>query len=508
MIRAAGGSPVDTFGWVPMRWPCGPLEIERGKRREGFSAREAEALREWCEPRVLERLEGSPVNCLVVSWADGSAGDESQQRALAPLVAAARQRGLAVVGWVADTADLRRAAGAAQTAGLSALASESREPLPGMGVLRFRERGLADRSASDFLGVAGLVWPGLRVTEAKDADASTGPTGPPWLDSNAWYVRLAKCLVDPRQLWLAFDPPEIGQPVAAASYVQAIADTEIYGGRWLVSLDPHLRLGLAQGHASALETWAAIGRGLAFFRKQRAWTGYVPVGQIGVVSDYAGPNEFLSFEVLNLLARQGGLYRILETHRAAAGAPGPASREASLDGLDAVLYVDPSPPEADLVRRLYAFAEAGGTLITPPGWEERGTRDDDAWPSRFRVSRHGRGRLAVAREDFADPYLLAEDAQLLTSHRHDRLRAFNPGTTQLHYGASEDGRAGVLHALLYETPNPRLPLSLWFREPWAQARVWSIGAEAASPAPRTAAEPGVEFQPPALPVYFALELST
>jgi hypothetical protein len=499
---------VDIDGWVPMRWPCGPLEIERGERRQGFSAREAEALRAWCEPRVLERLEGSPVNCLVVSWADGSGGDESQQRALAPLVAAARQRALAVVGWVAEAADLRRAAGTAQAAGLSALASESRETVAGLEVLRFRERGLADRSPSAFLGVAGLVWPGLRVTEAKDADAETGPTGPPWLDSNAWYVRLAKGLVDPRHLWLAFDPPEIGQPVAAAAYVQAIADTEVYGGRWLVSLDPHLRLGLSQGRTAALETWAAIGRGLAFFRKQRAWAGYVPVGQIGVVSDYAGANEVLSFEVLNLLARQGGLFRILETRRAAAaGSPGLASQETSLHGLDAVLYVDPSPPAADLAQKLYAFAEAGGTLITPPGWEERGTRDDGAWPARFRVSRHGRGGLAVAREDFADPFLLAEDAQLLTSHRHDRLRVFNPGTAQLHYAASGDGRAGVLHALHYETPNPRMPMSVWFREPWAQARAWSIDAERAAPLPRTAVDPGVEFHPPALPVYSALELS-
>jgi len=498
MIRAAEGLPVDIDGWVPMRWPCGPLEIERGERRQRFSAREADALREWCEPRVLERLEGSPVTSLVVTWADGSAGDESQRRALAPLVAAARRRGLAVVGWVADAADLRRAADTAQAAGLSALASESREPVPGLDVLRFRDRGLADRSPSAFLGVAGLVWPGLRVTEASDVDASTGPTGPPWLDSNAWYVRLARSLVEPRQLWLAFDPPEIGHPVPAAAYVQAIADTEVYGGRWVLSLDPHLRLDLAQGRPSALETWAAIGRGLAFFRKQRAWTGYVPVGQIGVVSDYAGTNEFLSFEVLNLLARQGGLFRILETRRAP---------ETSLHGLDAVLYVDEAPPGGDLARQLYAFAEAGGTLITPPGWEERGTRDDGVWPSRFRVSRHERGRVAVAREDLADPYQLVEDARLLTSHRHDRLRVFNPGTGQFHYAASGDGRAGVLHTLLYDTPNPRLPMSVWFREPWAQAGAWSIDGEATATARRTAVEPGVEFHPPPLPVYFALELS-
>ena len=28
--------------WTPMRWPCGPLDLERGKRREGLSADDAE----------------------------------------------------------------------------------------------------------------------------------------------------------------------------------------------------------------------------------------------------------------------------------------------------------------------------------------------------------------------------------------------------------------------------------------------------------------------------------
>jgi hypothetical protein len=119
-----------------------------------------------------------------------------------------------------------------------------------------------------------------------------------------------------------------------------------------------------------------------------------------VVSAYGGADEFLSFEALNLLARQSCLYRILEKSRAL---------ETPFVGLDAALYVDAAPPGGDLARKLYAFAEEGGTLITPPGWEERGVRDDDAWLSRFRVFRYGRGRLAVAREELADPYLLAED---------------------------------------------------------------------------------------------------
>ena len=483
---------------VPMRWPCGPLEVERAKRRETFGAREAETLDRWCDPRALDLVAGTPVSCLLVTWAEGSEGDESHQRALAPLIAAAQKRGLSVVGWAGAGADLRRALGSAQASGLEAIATESSEPVPGGSVLRFRERGLSDRSPADFLGVASTVWPGASASLPTGADAASGPTGPPWLDSNAWYVRLARSLVDPKVLWLAFDPPDLGQPVSAASYLQAIADTEVCGARWVVSLDPHLRLGLLDRRASALETWAGIGRSLAFFGKHRAWTGYLPAGQLGVVSAYGGADEFLSFEVLNLLARQSCLYRILEKSRAL---------ETPLVGLDAVLYVDEAPPAGDLARKLYAFAEEGGTLITPPGWEERGVHDGDSWLARFRVFRYGRGRLAVSRDALGDPYLLAEDAQLLMSHRRDRVRLFNAGTAQFHHATSADGRSGVLHALVFPMIYPRSAMTAWFLNRWANARVFMVETAEPTPAERAEVEPGVEFHLPPVPVYCALEVS-
>jgi hypothetical protein len=489
---------LDFDNQIPMRWPCGPLEIERGKRRASFSPREAEALQRWCDPRALELLAGSPVDALVVSWADGSAGDEAHQRALAPLIAAARRRGLSAVGWVGTGADLKSAAGTAQAAGLDAIATESTQPVPGGAVLRFRERSLSDRSPSSFLGVVSTVWPGASPSVPTGADAASGPTGPPWLDSNAWYVRLARTLVDPKVFWLAFDPPDLGQPVAGPSYLQAVADTEVCGARWVVSLDPHLRLGLLERRASALEIWAGIGRSLAFFGKHRAWASYLPVGQLGVVSAYGGADEFLSFEVLNLLARQSCLYRILEKSRAL---------EASLAGLDAVLYVDEAPPSGDLARRLYAFAEAGGTLITPPGWEARGVPEGDSWLARFRVYACGRGRLAVAREALADPYLVAEDAQLLMSHKNDRVRLFNAGTAQFHHATRPDGRSGVLHALVFPMSYPRSDMTAWFRTPWASGRVFMVETAGPSPVPRSAVEPGVEFHLPPVPVYCALEVS-
>jgi hypothetical protein len=484
-----------------MRWPCGPLETERARRRESFTAREADVLRAWTEPAALDLVTGTSVNGLVVPWVEGSAADEEQQRVLAPLVAAARARGLSVVGWVSEAADLRRAVGSARATGLAAVATASAEALPDFDVLRFRKRGFGSPAAKDFLGDLDAVWPGLKATSpvgAADADAVSGPTGAPWLDSNGWYVRLARTLARPRTLWLAFEPPDLGQPHAAGSYLQAIADTEAYGSRWLVSLDPHLRVGLLDGRASARETWSTVVRALAFFRKHHEWASYVPVGQLGVISDYKGPNEFLSFEVLNLLGRQGSLYRILERG---------AALQATFEGLEAILYVDDAPPATDLVRKLYAFSEGGGTLVTPPGWEERGLSADDPGLPRYRIFRHGRGRLAVAREEVGDPRQLAEDAQLLMSHRHDRLRVYNVGAGLFHYATSGDARSGVLHTLTFPTPYPRMPVTAWFRQPWAAARSWTVDAAEPAPVERAPVETGVEFHLPPPPVYSVLELT-
>jgi hypothetical protein len=490
---------VDIDRWVPMRWPCGPLEIERAKRRERSSLQERDALERGSDLRVLERLADTPVSCLVLTWADGSELDAEHQRHLAPLVTAARRAGLTVVGWVADGADVKRAAAAAHSSGLDAIATVSDAAVPGFLVLRFRERGDGDHSPASFLGVAGNVWPGFPESPDDEFDAWTGATGRPWLDSNAWYVRLARTLVTPKTLWLSFDPPESPTPPSATSYVQAIADTALYGGRWVVSLDPALRLGLVEGRPAAMATWTQIARALAFFQEHRAWGDYRPVGQLGVVSDYSGSDESLSHEVLNLLARQGSLYLILAKKRALAQ---------PLEELDAVLYVDASPPGADLLRRLYAFAERGGTLITPSGWEERGSREDDAWFTRYRVSRYGSGRLAVARGELTDPHLLAEDAQLLMSHSHDQVRVFNPGLAHTHYSTTEDGRAGVLQMLRFmEERSNAGPLTVWFRKPWASARTWQVEAEAAAATERTPAPTGVEFHLPPVSVYCAVEVS-
>src|ERR1700733_11938610 len=95
--------------WVPMKWPCGPLELaRRSKAKSPVPSPDAknpeagagEMLDAWAQPAALDILNGTPVNCLIVEWAAGAAEDSAQQQALKPLIEAGHAKGLSFVGKV------------------------------------------------------------------------------------------------------------------------------------------------------------------------------------------------------------------------------------------------------------------------------------------------------------------------------------------------------------------------------------------------------------------------
>ena len=85
--------------WVPARWEGGPLELAR---RAGDKALANPQLREaisaWYDPATLRLLDGTPVNCLLLTLSAGADPEiEKRQRQLVMEYARrARARGLAV----------------------------------------------------------------------------------------------------------------------------------------------------------------------------------------------------------------------------------------------------------------------------------------------------------------------------------------------------------------------------------------------------------------------------
>ena len=84
--------------WIPIKWPCGPFESARLNEFNNGDVELKEMVEAWTQPSALQLLRGTPVNCLVVDWASGTAADADQQQALKPLIHAGRQLGLSFVG--------------------------------------------------------------------------------------------------------------------------------------------------------------------------------------------------------------------------------------------------------------------------------------------------------------------------------------------------------------------------------------------------------------------------
>src|SRR5262245_14914218 len=219
---------------VPMKWPSGPLELALRERKGPVSPELRETLRAWHQPAALEWLRGTVVDCLIVTWASGLPQDEEQQDSLKPLIERGRRAGIQFIGWVDEAADIAFAAAKARASGLSAMASarkiEGRSEVPIIQVATRPQARWDD--AGPFLIVNDAVWPQIRsnIEEGKD-HVDAGPTGIPWVNSNGWYVRLAKALSPEKTVWLAVDPSKESR----SSYLVVMADARAFGAHWVIS---------------------------------------------------------------------------------------------------------------------------------------------------------------------------------------------------------------------------------------------------------------------------------
>jgi hypothetical protein len=408
----------------------------------------------WTDPALLGLLEGTPFNCLAMEWS----------AALEPVAAKARAAGLSLVAIGNEAA---RAAGAG--AGLE---------LPPESLLL----------ASD------SVWPGM-TSEARGEES--GPTANPWIDSNGWLLRLAGVRSPRKTVWLMFSPPGAPRVVLLDSYLRAIADCGAAGGRWVVSLDSDLGGALARGDAKALASWKAIAGAVEFFERHREWNAFEPLGVVGVVSDFAGPNETGSQEILNLLGRRSLAYRILETS-AAATAP--------LDGFQALISVDEGAPAPPLRRKLLDFANRGGLLVVSAAWKQPDAKPTGIDHPRVDVRRLGKGRLAICKSSPPDPFMIARDVHMLLGRAYDVARFFNLAAFLSHCTASPDGKRELVQVVSFAIRFPEDVATVWVPGKYASARLWSLGSASPSVIEMVPENGGTSLPLPPVPVYAAIEL--
>jgi hypothetical protein len=177
--------------------------------------------------------------------------------------------------------------------------------------------------------------------------------------------------------------------------------------------------------------------------------------------------------------------------------------------LKALVYADGAPPSSELRQRMLAFVASGGVLVTGPQWGSEGkSLGPDVHP-RFDVRALGKGRLAVAKEELADPYQLAIDTQILRSHANDQVRLFGSGASGgYHLTGSADGKSALLQILTYASEWGISQMTVWVDRNVRGSRLWSIQAVEPAPVIQVAGEyGGTEFQVGSVPAYAALELT-
>ncbi len=352
----------------------------------------------WRDPALLSLLDGSPVNCLL----------------LPP-----------------EAPPAIRAAAAAK-------ALDCPEKIPWRMI-----KELDWKSDEPLLAIKDGFWPELsRKGGGADADAEAGPTGAPWLDANGWLIQLARARAPQRTVWIKSDPPEDAARLAATNYQLALAEAWTYGAKRPVWFSPQLAESIAAGNAQATQIWDQMKQTLNWVEARRGWNSWKPFARMVVLSDFSGPNEYTATETLTLAARRNLAFIPVETGKFAA---------AHLGGMKALLYVDDTPLPAPAVQALDQFMRAGGLVLTlkKPAEAFKGGKPMAEPHPRFDLFALGKGRLAVSKGDYDDPWLLAQDAHLLMSRRHDAVRLFNAGSIQWFHTASADGRRWLIHLVNY-----------------------------------------------------------
>jgi hypothetical protein len=470
LAPAAAGAGLPA-AWVPVRWDGGPLELARRADDKTLATPEVrDAISRWYDPATLGLIEGTPINCLLLTLSAGAdpAVEKQQQQLVTEYARRARERGLAVLGLVYPGADPVAAAAAARDAQLDGLVLEGEFP----GGLAFAERlekalaalksaavviplapsPLARKAARQVLAVEG-VSPG--VGKAEDG-ATASATGGMWIDSNQWLARSFGPEPERRPVWISHRPRDSGPGI----YARSIADAAAAGARWIVALDDELRAKLFRRESAALGVWRGVADWLAFFESHAEWRALTPFGNVGIILDTSGPKMADSEEYLNLVARRQIPYRVI--YRSQLGA-------ASLAGLRAVFAFDLAPATEAERKTLRAFAATGGLILSGPSWG--GAPKEQS----YTMLAEGEGEVAVYKDESPDAQSVARDLNDLVTTPELGVSVFKAPSVLSYVSVAGNGARMLIQLVNYAT-QPAESIAIWITGSYGSARLYAPGA--------------------------------
>ncbi len=329
--------------------------------------------------------------------------------------------------------------------------------------------------------------------QALETNASAGPTGNPWVDSNGWNVRLESIRRPGVRVWVDARPKGL---VSADSHTLALADSAAYGGRWIISLADQFASDVMVGKAGAAASWKKLIAAARFFESRKACAAYAPEAVVGIISDFTGDNDYMGCELLNLVARTNQQYRILLKNKLS---------PASFADLKGVIYADATAPGPAVKNSIMAFVQAGGLLITHPKWGlapglPAGNQDNE----RYSWRTWGKGRIAFAKSEFDDPWVIAQESVLLISHRYDLLRFWNGGSVGSYFTMAPDRKRALVHILFYADFGPE-GSGVRVAGNYRSGKLWTLDGKNSS-VDMVPQKDSVELHLPAIAQYAAAEL--
>ncbi len=458
--------------WIPARWDGGPSEIARRAGDKSLAdPATREAIAQWYNPATLTLLEGSPINCLLVTLSAGAAPqiEHEQLKLVKEYARAARERGFTILGLVYPGADPVNAVAAAAAAGLDGLVPDGDFPAAYMEKLEkalsaaksssvlipiWTTSALARTSHGPVVAVAG-VSPNAR--NLADMGIRGSPSSEPWIESNIWRVRSLRLKPEQRPVWIS-QRPDRG---SAQEYARCVADAAVAGGRWIVALDDGLRAKWSRNEAGALATWQSVVTFLRFGEEHPEWRKAPPFGNLAMILDTAAPDADVVDEYLNLIARRQVAYRVIVRSQVSA---------AALAGFRGVFATDLVPLTAQEKQVFRDFAEKGGVVVVGPSW------GDPPKEEAYEELSAGKGRVVVYKDP--DPESVARDLKDLLSQDELGVVPFNVPSVITYAGAGDGGRCGFVQLLNYSN-SPAAAITIRISGSLKSARLFTPESAAA-----------------------------
>ena len=396
------------------------------------------------DPKSIELLAGTPVNCLLLDEAQWDAG----------FLREAKQHGVATLGILHPGGDLAAAAGRAASLHMSGIVLEGDFDEASARGLRDRFHfpviELPDRhhlrldGAGGVTGTSEALWPGIEIEHG--GSTLTGPTSSPWIDTNSGFLDFFHAATD-AALWVAVNPPP-GKIYPADRYLQAVGDAAIAGAHWIVSLDQDLERRLLAREPAAVRTWQRIGAYLRYFVEHKEWRAYQSYSRLALVED-TDNGGLLSAGFMDMISFQHTPVRVIPRRRLSAD---------RLDGVRIVLNMDAAPENPQEARVLEKFTREGGTLLTPPaGWKFPSLSDTQMTPTRRQL------------EDLEPAWEVAYKA---TVRKNFGVRLFNVASTLAALLADQDEHSLLIHLLNF-TDFAGESITLHALGNWKRARLYS-----------------------------------